>query len=105
MSVCLCIQDHDLRVAETAVVGRPHDVYGEGKGSATLKPHLSAAHKHCIIDIYAFIVLKDGVSDNEEGVVSDVQQLVKKHIGSFAVPQTVLVKRENEPAPIISVPK
>lgn len=26
------IQDHDPRVAETAVVGRPHDVYGEGKG-------------------------------------------------------------------------
>ena len=24
------IQDHDPRVAETAVVGFPHDVYGEG---------------------------------------------------------------------------
>lgn len=42
-------------------------------------------------DIFAFIVLKDGVSDSEEGVVTDIQQLVRKHIGGFAVPQLVLV--------------
>ena len=28
--MCVCVQDHDSRVAETAVVGFPHDVFGEG---------------------------------------------------------------------------
>ena len=86
--LCL-IQDHDPRVAETAVVGRPHDVYGEGKGSRVSNTPLSAPL--LCPDIYAFVVLKDGVMDNEEGVVSDIQQLVRKHIGGFAVPQSILV--------------
>ena len=75
-------------MAETAVVGRPHDVYGEGKGSSTSKTHLSPT---LCTDIYAFIVLKDGVKDSEEGVSSDIRKLVRKHIGGFAVPETVLV--------------
>ena len=29
--VLFVIQDHDRRVAETAVVGFPHDLYGEGR--------------------------------------------------------------------------
>lgn len=30
VSVLFVIQDHDHRVAEAAVVGFPHDLYGEG---------------------------------------------------------------------------
>lgn len=49
-------------------------------------------------DIFAFVVLKDGVSDSEEGMVADIQQTVRKHIGGFAVPQIVLVSPAS-PAP------
>lgn len=43
------------------------------------------------IDIYAFVVLKDGVVDPDTEVAEDLRQLVRKHIGGFAVPQAILV--------------
>ena len=55
-------------------MGYPHEVYGE--------------------DIYAFVILKDGANDLEESVIGDLQQLVRKHIGAFAVPQSILVGKE-----------
>ena len=41
--------------------------------------------------IYAFVILKDGVSDSDEEMAKSLKQLVKKKIGSFAVPQLVMV--------------
>ena len=41
--------------------------------------------------IYAFVILKDGVVDNEDDVIANLQQLIRKHIGGFAVPQHFLV--------------
>lgn len=46
---------------------------------------------YSLVDIYAFVILKDGVKDSEEDIIKDLQQLVKKHIGGFAVPQLMLV--------------
>ena len=42
-------------------------------------------------DIYAFVVLKDGVTDGAEAIEDSLQQLIRKHIGGFAVPQRLLV--------------
>lgn len=58
-------------MAETAVVGRPHDVYGEGKGYISITNSIVMLYSQHV-DIYAFIVLKDGIEDAEEGVVSDM---------------------------------
>jgi acetyl-CoA synthetase len=63
--------DHDPRVAETAVVGYPHDIFGEG--------------------IFAYVILKDGVTDDEEIIKKDLIQLIKTQIGSFAIPQHILI--------------
>ena len=46
------------------------------------------------LGIYAFVILKDGVTDKEENITTDLKQLVKKQIGSFAVPQEFLVSIE-----------
>jgi len=41
--------------------------------------------------VYAFVVLKDGVTDPQDEIVKDLQQLVATQIGRFAVPQSLLV--------------
>ena len=52
---------------------------------------------YSLVDIYAFVILKDGVKDSEEDIIKDLQQLVKKHIGGFAVPQLMLVNIGTSP--------
>ena len=50
-----------------------------------------------LLGIYAYVILKDGVTDSEEEIKKDLIQLVKTQIGSFAVPQHILVReRETE---------
>lgn len=64
------LSEHPL-VVESAVVGFPHDVLGEG--------------------IYAFMILNvDGPQDKEE-LIADLKTLVKKKISGFAVPQYFLI--------------
>ncbi|KAL5463395.1 hypothetical protein EMCRGX_G032288 [Ephydatia muelleri] len=63
--------DHDHRVAESAVVGYPHDMFGEG--------------------VYAYIILKDGVTVSDEHIIENLKKIVKAQIGSFAIPQAFLV--------------
>ena len=42
--------------------------------------------------VYAFVILKDGVTDSELEVTNGLQQLVRTHIGGFAVPEAFLVR-------------
>ena len=42
--------------------------------------------------IYAFVILKDGVTDSDEEMAQSLKKLVRKKIGSFAVPQLVMVR-------------
>jgi acetyl-CoA synthetase len=60
--------DHDERVAESAVVGFPHDVKGQG--------------------IYAYVTLKRGVEPTD-AVRKDLLALVRKQIGPIAVPDVI----------------
>lgn len=62
--------NHDS-VAESAVVGCPHNIKGEG--------------------IFAFISLKENVKEAEGLIISQLKELVKKQIASFAVPDYFLV--------------
>lgn len=55
-------------VAEAAVVGYPHDVKGQG--------------------IYAFVILKNGVTGDEK-LVDQLSNQVKKEIGSIAKPDLI----------------
>lgn len=86
-------QDHDHRVAETAVVGYPHEIFGEGTVVVVSSETLSLPT--CSLfggtGVYAFVILKDGVTDSEEVVKEDLKKLIKTQIGSFAVPQGFLV--------------
>ena len=45
----------------------------------------------CTTGVYAFVILKDGVTDPEEEIIRDLQQLVRTQIGGFAIPQSFLV--------------
>ena len=58
------------KIAESAVVGFPHDIKGQG--------------------IYAYVILMDGVSENEE-LKKDIVPHVRKVIGPIATPDVVLI--------------
>ena len=60
------LTEHEA-VAESAVVGFPHDVKGEG--------------------VYAYIILKEGYEGQEEETAKALKQLVKGKISGFAVPE------------------
>ncbi|XP_067939369.1 acetyl-coenzyme A synthetase 2-like, mitochondrial [Watersipora subatra] len=64
------INEH-AAVAESAVIGIPHPIKGEG--------------------IYAFLVLKDDVVLDQVCIVSEVNSLVSTAIAKFAVPDHILI--------------
>ena len=41
--------------------------------------------------VYAFIILKDNVTESEEEMIKRMKAIVKSQIGSFAVPEKLLV--------------
>ena len=65
-------KDEHHNVAESAVVGYSHKIYGEG--------------------IFAFITLKENVNEAEEQIIKELKQNVKKKISGYAVPHNFLVK-------------
>ncbi|XP_068730441.1 acetyl-coenzyme A synthetase 2-like, mitochondrial [Montipora capricornis] len=64
------MDSHDA-VAETAVVGFPHPIKGEG--------------------IYAYAILKDNATITAEELRKDLKDIVRQKIGSFAVPEVIQV--------------
>jgi acetyl-CoA synthetase len=77
-NIFLIQDDHEL-VAETAVVGFPHDIKGEG--------------------VYAYIVLKEFKSqmtkEEQQKVADDLRAIVKLKISGFAVPDLIQVLKFN----------
>lgn len=71
MIIWLKLKDEHEDIAETAVVGFPHDTLGEG--------------------IYAYVVLKNNATLCESDLIRELKVLVKNKISSFAVPQHFLV--------------
>ena len=65
------IMDNHAAVAETAVVGYPHDIKGEG--------------------VYAYVTLKEGVTQSPDEIVAELRAMVKQSIGGFAVPELVQI--------------
>ena len=65
------LQDEYEPVAETAVVGFPHELKGEG--------------------LYAFIILKNDVTVAEDEVKTVLKGLIRKNIAGYAVPDHMLV--------------
>ena len=59
-------------VAESAVVGYPHDIKGEG--------------------IYAYIILKDGFGSNKE-METELRGVVRQKIAAYALPDVIQVKK------------
>ena len=58
----------DPKVAEAAVIGKPHEVKGES--------------------IKAFVILKQGIQPTEE-LKTELKQLVRKEIGPIATPDEI----------------
>ncbi|XP_076058289.1 acetyl-coenzyme A synthetase 2-like, mitochondrial isoform X2 [Oratosquilla oratoria] len=58
-------------VAETAVVGFPHDVKGEG--------------------VYAFVTLKDNIEEEQAVVLDELKKITRTKIAAYAVPDVILV--------------
>ena len=88
-------QNRDPRVAETAVVGYPHDVFGQGVCVCheVIYTALSFPLSLSLAAILAFVILKDGVKDCDEAVFDQLKALVKTSIGAFATPQQFLVSQ------------
>ena len=64
------IDEHD-DVAESAVVGYPHDIKGQG--------------------IFAYVTLKQSETANDEDIKKQIVKLVRKEIGPIATPDIILV--------------
>jgi len=64
------MDSHDA-VAETAVVGFPHPIKGEG--------------------VYAYAILKDDSTISAEDLRKDLKDIVRQKIGSFAIPEVIQV--------------
>ncbi|CAM9688417.1 acetyl-coenzyme A synthetase 2-like, mitochondrial [Lampetra fluviatilis] len=58
-------------VAETAVVGCPHDIKGQGA--------------------YAFVILKESIKKPEDKIVADIRNIIATKIAKYAVPDNILV--------------
>ena len=43
------------------------------------------------VAIYAYVIVKDNVTDDEESIIGDLKKAIKQHIGSFAVPHCFMV--------------
>ena len=41
--------------------------------------------------VYAFVIVKDDVTESEEEIVNGLQKIVRAQIGGFAVPESFLV--------------
>ncbi len=65
------LKDEHKAVAESAVVGIPHDIHGES--------------------IYAFITLKENVKEPKKQIIDDIKQTVKREIAAYAVPNHILL--------------
>ncbi|XP_047133685.1 acetyl-coenzyme A synthetase 2-like, mitochondrial isoform X1 [Hydra vulgaris] len=65
------ILDNHHSVAETAVVGYPHKMNGEG--------------------VYAYVTLKENVTESEDAIKNELRLMVKKAIGGFAVPELIQI--------------
>ncbi|GFS02845.1 acetyl-coenzyme A synthetase [Elysia marginata] len=65
------VMDDHPDVSETAIVGFPHDIKGEG--------------------IYAYAVLKDGRTKSKKELEFELRDLIKKRIGGLALPEIILV--------------
>jgi acetyl-CoA synthetase len=57
-------------VAESAVVGYPHDIKGEG--------------------VYAYVILKDGVLPDSK-TEADLRAIVRQKIAAYALPDVIQV--------------
>ena len=58
-------------MAESAVVGYPHDIKGEG--------------------VYAYVILKDGVSPDSK-TEADLRAIVRQKIAAYALPDVIQVQ-------------
>lgn len=63
--------DEHIEVAESAVVGYPHDIKGQG--------------------IFAYVTLKQVETPNEETIREEIVKLVRKQIGPIATPDIILI--------------
>ena len=45
----------------------------------------------CTTGMFAFVILKNGVTDDDKVIFEALQKLVRKMIAAFAVPNTFLV--------------
>ncbi len=63
--------DEHLEVAESAVVGYPHDIKGQG--------------------IFAYVTLKQLEAHNEEQIKKEISSLVRSQIGPIATPDIILI--------------
>ncbi|KAK3790315.1 hypothetical protein RRG08_034875 [Elysia crispata] len=64
------VMDDHPDISETAVVGFPHEIKGEG--------------------IYAYAVLKDGRKKSKKDIEIELKDLIKKKIGGLALPEIIL---------------
>ncbi|KAK2708112.1 acetyl-coenzyme A synthetase 2-like, mitochondrial isoform X2 [Artemia franciscana] len=63
--------DEHFSVAESAVVGYPHDIKGEG--------------------VYAYIVLKEGVIQEHKQIIAELRSIVRTKIAGHAVPEIMQI--------------
>ncbi|NXV72303.1 ACS2L synthetase, partial [Atlantisia rogersi] len=75
------VVNHHVAVAESAVIGYPHEIKGEGKiNLGVLLP-----------GVYAFVVLKKDSGYTEARLAAELRELISKKIAKYAAPEHVQV--------------
>ena len=47
----------------------------------------------CTTGVFAFVILKNGVTDADKAIFDDLEKLIRKMIAAFAVPSAFLVSQ------------
>ena len=82
-------------VAEVAVVGYPHELKGEGFFLYSISNNLSVTLLCillCFTGVYAFITLKEHVTETEEQIKEEMRAHIKKKIAAYAMPDMMQVR-------------
>ncbi|KFV76933.1 hypothetical protein N307_11586, partial [Dryobates pubescens] len=75
------VVNHHVAVAESAVIGYPHEIKGEGK----MLPFLPLKRA------YVFVVLKKESGYTQETLTAELRELISQKIAKYAAPEYVQV--------------
>ena len=61
------------------------------RNQTCVRPPVTPVYSPSVTGVYAYVTLKEGVTESQEHIIQELRTLVKQHIASYAVPEMVQV--------------